>query len=513
MGGPLAAAVLMLAVSAAAQTVNPPPSAAQATAAPAPSATVPAAPTPFRPPVFAAAAAAPPPQLLASVFYNAGDSKGIESFREYAAKVGIVAPQCYSLDRWGWLHGAPTPALMAIARAHGVPVMPLIINKDFSRWQAHDLLYDREARDRALGQMITHARANGFIGYQIDFEGMRYTDRAAFSRFIGELARGLHRHGLILSVAVAARTGPARDHSFDGYSGVYDYRRLAQAADFLSVMAYPEYNGNNPGPLAGYPWVQQVVQYELRFIPPEKFSLGIPTYQTDWTRRRYRVSWLRRVGRELRRFYYWTYHLFASDGQANTDGPLRWDPVLKASYRVYGHGADRHVTWVADARSFAAKLQLIRQYHLRGFSVWRLGLEDPHMWRLLPATANPDAGAEYLASMRRLRAPSVANRFAPVGARAFPGTPRRIIHSYVVRRYAVRRRYVARRRYVPRRRLTPAQRIYQRRLAERREQAERRRLAHDAAARAAAHRRYLERLRARRRELARDAAHQTADRR
>ncbi|MGH9505913.1 MAG: hypothetical protein ACRD13_03225, partial [Terriglobales bacterium] len=143
MGGPLAAAMLMLAVSAGAQTVNPAPPAApaaQATAAPAPSATVPAAPapqagssgtaaaasatsgapaapTPFRPPVFAAAAAVPPPRLLASVFYNAGDSKGIESFREYAAKVGIIAPQCYSLDRWGWLHGAPTPALMAIARA------------------------------------------------------------------------------------------------------------------------------------------------------------------------------------------------------------------------------------------------------------------------------------------------------------------------------------------------------------------------------------------------------------
>ncbi len=29
------------------------------------------------------------------------------------------------------------------------------------------------------------------------------------------------------------------------------------------------------------------------------------------------------------------------------------------------------------ARAFVAKLNLVTQYHLRGYSVWVLGLEDP----------------------------------------------------------------------------------------------------------------------------------------
>jgi spore germination protein YaaH len=453
---------------------------------------------PFQPPMFRNVTWPAPPSLLASVFYTADDSKGIASFRAHASKVGIVAPQCYSLDRWGWLHGAPPQDLMDIAREHHVPVMPLVINRGFSRWQAHDLLYDRAARDRALGQLITHARANGYIGYQIDFEGLWWTDHDAFDRFIAGLAAGLHRHGYILSVAVAARTSDAHNDNFYGYSGVYDYRSLARSADFLSVMAYPEHNGDDPGPLAGYPWVKKVIRYELQFIPADKFSLGVPTYQTDWTRRWQRVSWLKRVGQELRRFFYWTYHMLAFDGQANAAGPLRWDPVLKSSYRVYGQGVHRHVTWVEDARSFAAKLQLIRQFHLRGFSVWRLGLEDPRIWKILPATASPSGAREMLATNRRPAMITVANRYAPIGLRAFPPAPRRVVHYYVVRRYAPVHHY------------TPAQLAYRRRLAHERYLAELRarrlRLQHLAAERAAAHRLYLERLAAHRRYLAHLAA-------
>ncbi|HET9783831.1 MAG TPA: hypothetical protein VFP94_02610, partial [Terriglobales bacterium] len=47
-------------------------------------------------------------------------------------------------------------------------------------------------------------------------------------------------------------------------------------------------------------------------------------------------------------------------------------------------GHKRQVTWVEDERSFVAKLHLVTEYHLRGFSVWRIGLEDPHIWPELP---------------------------------------------------------------------------------------------------------------------------------
>jgi spore germination protein YaaH len=37
---------------------------------------------------------------------------------------------------------------------------------------------------------------------------------------------------------------------------------------------------------------------------------------------------------------------------------------------------------MVDARTFAARLPLVSQYKLRGYSVWVLGFEDPKVWEL-----------------------------------------------------------------------------------------------------------------------------------
>ena len=43
-------------------------------------------------------------------------------------------------------------------------------------------------------------------------------------------------------------------------------------------------------------------------------------------------------------------------------------------------GVNEHL-WIEDARAFAAKLELVRKYKLRGYSVWVLGTEDPAVWQ------------------------------------------------------------------------------------------------------------------------------------
>lgn len=421
----------------------------------------------------AAAAAPPPAHYLRAVFYATDADSGIESFRAHADEISLVAPQCFALDRHGVLHGSVPDDLMAIARAHHVGVMPLVINNGFSRHEAHDFLHDALARDRAVGSLLETARDDDLAGFQVDFEGLLWTDRDAFSRFIEELAAGLHRHGKILSVAVAARTSEDLTDNFKTYSGVYDYARLAGAADFLSVMAYPEHSGGDPGPLASYPWVEQVIRHELQYIPPDKFSLGVPTYQTDWTERRVRISIWRRIGRRLRRYFRWTYHLFGRTqpaSTANTDD-LRWDPVLRSSYRVYGNRRHYHVVWIEDARSFAAKLALARAYHLRGFSVWRLGLEDAGIWAQLPAPVAPEA---VLVETAAPAAAQPAIGPVPIGASGYaaarahapaaPALHRRVTHRRIARSRTRPRTRVARRRaphgsgHVPRRRTTASRR-------------------------------------------------------
>ncbi|MEP6832857.1 MAG: glycoside hydrolase, partial [Gemmatimonas sp.] len=46
------------------------------------------------------------------------------------------------------------------------------------------------------------------------------------------------------------------------------------------------------------------------------------------------------------------------------------------------HDVFQHL-WEEDARAFVAKLGLVQKYHLRGYSVWVLGLEDPKTWKAI----------------------------------------------------------------------------------------------------------------------------------
>lgn len=387
---------------------------------------------------------------MQALFYAMPGAPAVNSFAAHAADVGIFAPQSFSLDRFGVLRGSVPPDLDAIARGNGVPIMPLVINAGFSRYGAERLLRSAAARDRAIGALLSAARTQNFIGWQLDFENLPSSQRYAFSRFVAELARTLHDHGKQLSVAVAARTSEdPGSYTWRTFSGVYDYAALARNADFLSVMAYPESDGTHPGPLASTPWVEQVINHVLLFVPPEKFSLGVPTYQTDWMERRVRVRLRERIGRRIRHIYRVIYRIFHRSGPVSPYDDLTWDPTLEAAYRITGSGHHRQVTWVADARSFQAKLRLIVAYHLRGFSVWRLGLEDPRMWNALPAIERAPAVTDPAAPPRLIPHSSAGfeqNRRAFETERA----PQLVLHKPAVRKVeaarAVQKQHELRRR-------------------------------------------------------------------
>ncbi len=321
-----------------------------------------------------------------ALFYSVPGTASLNSFRDNAARVSLIAPQVFSLDRRGHLKGTLPPELWAVARERHVPVMPVVINAGFSRLGAHYMLRSPAARDRAVGNLVEAARSMNLVGWQIDFEGMLASDRPYLSRFVAEASRSLHHADKMLSVAVAARIHDTPNENFHTYSGVYDYKALSQSADFLSVMAYPEHDRHTgAGPLASYPWVQQVIEHVLESVPASKLSLGMPSYETDWGQHRVKERFARRVGHHIRHFFRWVFKAFTRNHSSDHgDTELKWDPVLRSSYRVAGEGIHRHVTWIEDERSFEAELELVRQYHLRGFSVWRIGLEDPHIWAYLP---------------------------------------------------------------------------------------------------------------------------------
>jgi len=322
------------------------------------------------------------------LFYYVNTTSAFKSFKEHIDQITIVSPKAYDVDAKGIVWGSVDPRVMDLARKHDVKVMPLIKNMGFDQALLHNLLSNSAAVGRMVKSLVDLCTQNKFMGIQFDFENLNVSDKDLYTSMCRRAAKALHEHGFELSLAVVHRPGEIPGPTaytawvFENWRGGYDLKKLAGIVDFISVMTYSQHTGlTTPGPVAGLPWVKQNIKYFLKFVPPNKLSLGIP------------------VGSKL---WYTTINGSPDDTHPNVHvtaksldyggveglidrykGNVIWDDSAKVHYAVLDNGWVYEYLWIEDARSFKAKQNLVKEYNLRGFSVWVLGVEDPKIWNNL----------------------------------------------------------------------------------------------------------------------------------
>lgn len=319
-----------------------------------------------------------------ALFYLTDAPDAIASFERHVSQVTIIGPQSYRVDARGELTGRVPERVLAIARQHGVKVMPLIVNPGWNLELFHALVNDSSARARMIEQLVELGKEHGYWGWQFDFEQIHIADRDALTRFYREAARALHANGMTISIAVYPDPGDLQDGSpfhkwlWEYLVGAYDLKALADAGDFISLMTYLQHTPRTPpGPVGGLPYMERVVRRAQALgVPAGKLSLGVPFFSmhwfTDWNAEKKGFSWARGASWPAARAL-----LERNRAQA------QWDRTQGASVaRWENHGVFEYA-WIEDARALGAKLDVQRRYRLRGISVWRIGQEDPAVWPVL----------------------------------------------------------------------------------------------------------------------------------
>jgi len=330
-------------------------------------------------------------QGLERLFYYVDSEQSYNSLVRNIGQITVLGPQVYTVDSLGIVWGGLDRRVMDLARRNGVKVMPLIVNEGFHGPSLRRLLADTTARNRATHAMVELCRDEGYWGIQFDIENINVQDKQLFTAWYQDAARALHGAGCRISIAVVHRpdefAGPLGYHRFlyESWREAYDLAALAKAGDFISLMSYAQHTRRTPpGPQAGLPWMREVVDYFLKFMPPEKLSLGIPLWGEHWFTR-YDSSIPERA-RSWSETVTWTW----GSGLAERHGAaLQWDSVQAVTWGNYANGGTFEWLFLEDVRSFSAKLALAREKRLRGFSAWVLGPEDARIWDALRATAAP----------------------------------------------------------------------------------------------------------------------------
>jgi len=310
-----------------------------------------------------------------AMFYYVSDSLGMESLQAHADAMGLLAPQCYGLDRGGTLHGQLPARVLDAARHAGLPLMPLVTNPGFDRATAHGLLHNAKAQARAITSLAQRAERDQYVGWQLDFEGIDPADKAAYTQFVGRVAARMHRDHRLLSVAVVPRFSDAfPDSTKPGFhtgewGAAFDYRGIARVADFLVLMAYDQHTSlTPPGPVAGYDWVMAALNYAVRQMPPAKLLLGIPFYGREWTETPDGTTSHSLAYKDLKQYL------------EDPGSDRYWDNLFRTAWFQIRDGDTLRTTWFDDPHSLREKLKLVQIYHLRGYAAWRLGVEDPQFW-------------------------------------------------------------------------------------------------------------------------------------
>lgn len=319
-----------------------------------------------------------------ALFYMTDNPNSLQSFTTHADKIDILVPAWYSTDGNGLVWGGPNPDILKTAAAHHVPVMPIValmVQADL-----HKLLTTPAARSAFIASLLSECKKYPYSGFQIDFENVIWTDRDSLSAFVTETAAALHQEKLRLTIATVPNAPgfPGKSNYshwlYANWRGAYDLKALAESADLICLMTYDQNTRwTEPGPVGGYPWTAQNLDYALQFLPKEKLSLGIPLYG---------------------------YHWFAGDpgkdekpnpiaeyvGQQEIDRFLdayhprvEWDAADRTAWFYFYRDDSREWVFFTDKRGFHERLNLVRGRNLQGFCAWVLGAEDPEIWTLLPS--------------------------------------------------------------------------------------------------------------------------------
>jgi spore germination protein YaaH len=230
------------------------------------------------------------------------------------------------------------------------------------------ILATADSRRRHAAAVAAWCAANDIDGVDVDWEALKAGQRDAYSAFVEELARTLHRAGRRVAVDVYPKT--SEPGGWDGPRS-QDWKRLGRAVDEFRVMTY-NFSGSwsGPGPLSPPAWMDRALTFAETQVQAHRIVMGLGFYGRDW-RGAHTTDLLWKDVRRIRA----TAHPHQSrDGS----GEL----VLR-----YRNAGSPHVAYFPDAKAVAAKLEMMLARHprIRGVYAWQMGQEDPAAWKVLRA--------------------------------------------------------------------------------------------------------------------------------
>lgn len=280
----------------------------------------------------------------------------------------------HSITKTGGLSSLNDSRLISAAKSSKVAPIMVVTNIEsdggFSSELASTVLNDIQIREQLINNIVNTATSKGYLGVDIDFEYIFPSDRESYNRFLSVLRERVDAAGLTLSTAIAPKISANQQGTL--YEA-HDYAFHGSVVDYLIIMTYEwGYLYGPPLAVAPYNEVRRVISYAVTEIPSGKILMGMPNYGYDWTLPYVegRPAKILSINGAIRR-------------AAEVGAQIEYNDTSEAPFYRYTQNGAEHIVWFENARSTAARLQIVNDYNLGGVSYWTINQFYAQNWRVL----------------------------------------------------------------------------------------------------------------------------------
>jgi peptidoglycan-N-acetylglucosamine deacetylase len=306
---------------------------------------------------------APPARTELWVFTAPWDPRSDSSLRVNAARIDVAVTGWIALDSNTAQPISPPLFRDTIRFTHGRAPRRMAIVTSWHGDRFHPTSVRALARaptrlSMAADAIARQAAAMRYDGLVLDFEDMERTDVPALLSVVKSIADAAHARR-ISTVVVAV---PALD------TAAYPARPIVRVVDLVMPMLYDQHwSTSAPGPISEPSWVRSALAVRVAEVGPERIVAALPTFGYRWqTAERgpaQPVSFAdvnrmaRQAGVALTR-----------DASSNT---------------LHAAKSGAWEIWMTDAGLLSALVAQTREAGVDRIALWRIGVEDPGIWRAL----------------------------------------------------------------------------------------------------------------------------------
>lgn len=301
-------------------------------------------------------------------FYVNWDDSSFASLQQHLGALDWVVPEWLRLsgeDANPLTLDIDQKALQLIqSEKPDVRVLPLLQNYKNEQWDPSSIaraMGTEGDRQKLISTLLNVIDEYRFGGIAIDIEEVPARDQMHLFEFVRELHAEFQRRGLILTQAVP----------FDNPD--WNYRAYASETDFLMLMAYDQHWATSgPGPIAGQDWFERVLKKRMTDLSPSKTIICFGNYAYNWTE-----------GEKEAEDISFQQAVLAAKESLDDPSQIKFESDDRNPHFEYSEddGSD-HEIWFLDAVTAYNEIHAVQKYKAAGLALWRLGSEDPSLWKV-----------------------------------------------------------------------------------------------------------------------------------